>query len=43
MRLILSYLFHKFSFALAPPYDALMDTTTKAEVACYLQASAPAD
>lgn len=30
MRLILSYLFHKFSFALAPPYDALMDTTTKA-------------
>ncbi|CAE7520862.1 CYP714A1 [Symbiodinium pilosum] len=30
MRLILSYLFHKFEFALAPPYDALADTTIKA-------------
>ena len=29
MRLILSYLFHKFEFALAPPYDALADTTIK--------------
>eukprot|EP00439_Symbiodinium_sp_Y106_P062637 s2455_g9.t1 len=30
MRLILSYLFHKFSFSLAPPYDTLMDATIKA-------------